>query len=133
VSYRNVLKARFPCGETLAAGGVWNSFQADIYVSSSLWEGLPIAVLEAMAFRLPVVATNVIGNREAVADRETGFLVPPRDPGALSKAILTLVQDRNLRKQMGNRGRIRVETMFHPDRFIREHEEFYMDILGRDH
>ncbi len=46
-------------------------FMADIYVSSSLWEGLPIAVLEAMAFRLPVVATNVIGNREAVADRET--------------------------------------------------------------
>ena len=106
---------------------------ADIYVSSSLWEGLPVAVLEAMAFRLPVVATDVIGNREAVVDRETGLLVPPRDPGALGKAILTLVQDRNLRKQMGNRGRIRVEMMFHPERFIREHEEFYMDVLGRSH
>jgi len=105
---------------------------ADIYVSSSLWEGLPIAVLEAMAFRLPVVATDVIGNREAVSNLETGLLVPPGDPGTLGKAIRTLVRDKEFRNRMGTSGRRRIEAFFHPDHFIREHELFYMSILNKN-
>lgn len=103
----------------------------DIYVSSSLWEGLPVAVLEAMAFQLPIVATDVIGNREAIVDNETGLLVPVCNPSALGNAILTLINDKELRKQMGNRGLKRVTEYFTPDRFIREHELFYMSILSR--
>ncbi len=104
---------------------------SDIYVSSSLWEGLPIAVLEAMAFRLPVVATDVIGNRESVLNQETGLLVPPGNPRALSDAIRTLAEDKSLRNRMGENGRRRIETVFDLDRFIREHEKFYMDVLRR--
>jgi len=106
---------------------------ADIYVSSSLWEGLPIAILEAMAFRLPVVATDVIGNRESVLNQETGLLVPPGNAGALGRAICTLVREKNLRKQMGNRGWKRIESVFNLDRFIREHEHFYRNILNGNH
>ena len=102
---------------------------ADVYVSSSLWEGLPMAVLEAMAIRLPVVATDVIGNREAIADKETGLLVPARNPYALGEAILTVINDKELRKKMGDGGRERVAQYFDPNRFIREHENYYQKIL----
>ena len=100
-----------------------------LYVSSSLWEGLPIALLEAMAFRVPVVATNVIGNREAVSENETGLLVPARNPSALGGAILNFIHNPDLRRSMGNEGRKRVERIFAPERFIRAHEDFYHSIL----
>lgn len=105
---------------------------ADIYVTSSLWEGLPMAVLEATAFGLSVVATDVIGNREAIVDKETGLLVPARNPHALGEAILTLINDPELRKQMGSSGLERVKEHFNPDQFIREHELFYMSILNKN-
>ncbi len=104
----------------------------DIYVTSSLWEGLPMAVLEAMAFRLPVVATDVIGNREAIADKETGLLVPALNPHALGEAILTLIINKEIRKKMGDSGWERIKQYFSQDRFIREHELFYMSILNRN-
>lgn len=101
----------------------------DVYVSSSLWEGLPIAMLEAMAFRLPVVATDVIGNREAVSVNETGLLVSARNPSALAGAILNIIHNPDLRRSMANEGRKRVESLFAPERFIRAHEDFYQLIL----
>ena len=101
----------------------------DVYVSSSLWEGLPIALLEAMAFRVPVVATDVIGNREAVSENETGLLVSARNPSALAGAILNIIHNPDLTKSMGNEGRKRVESLFAPERFIRAHEDFYQSIL----
>lgn len=101
----------------------------DVYVSSSLWEGLPIALLEAMAFRVPVVATDVIGNREAVSENDTGLLVPARNPSALTGAILKIIHNPDLRESMGNEGRKRVESLFAPERFISAHEDFYHSIL----
>jgi glycosyltransferase involved in cell wall biosynthesis len=65
----------------------------DVFVSSSLWEGLPLAVVEAMLLERPVVATNVGGTSEVVLDGRTGYLVPPRDPTALSAAVLTILSD----------------------------------------
>ena len=101
----------------------------DIYVSSSLWEGLPIALLEAMAFRLPVVATDVIGNCEVVANGNSGLLVPARNSFALAKAILTLIENPGLRKNMGTHGRKRTESLFTPEKFVRAHEAFYESLL----
>ena len=101
----------------------------DVYVSSSLWEGLPIAVLEAMAFGIPVVATDVIGNREAVSHNASGLLVPTESPVDLEQAILSLIDNPELKKSMGEAGRKRVADRFTKDEFIGEHEEFYREIL----
>lgn len=103
---------------------------SDIYVSSSLWEGLPVAVLEAMAFGLPIVATDIIGNREAVKNSETGYLVPPRNPTTLAKSISHLIENPEIRGRMGDAGRERVEKVFSPKRFLLEHEKFYQTILA---
>jgi glycosyltransferase involved in cell wall biosynthesis len=82
-----------------------------------------------MAFRVPVVATDVIGNREAVSENVTGLLVPARNPSALAGAILNFLHNPELRKSMGNEGRKRVEIFFGPERFIGAHEEFYESFL----
>jgi glycosyltransferase involved in cell wall biosynthesis len=101
----------------------------DVYVSSSLWEGLPIAVLEAMAFGIPVVTTDVIGNREAVSHNASGLLVPTQNPLDLGQAILSLIGNPELKKSMKEAGRKRVESLFAPERFISAHEDFYREIL----
>ncbi len=76
----------------------------DLFVLSSHLEGLGSSILDAMASRLPVVATRTGGIPEIVADGETGLLVPPRDPEALARAILTLYRDRDLAARFGQRG-----------------------------
>ena len=101
----------------------------DIYVSSSLWEGLPIAVLEAMAFEVPVVATDVVGNREALVNGMNGFLVPRRNPTALGEAILHLLDNPELKNHMGKVGRERVREIFTPEKFITQHQQFYQSIV----
>jgi glycosyltransferase involved in cell wall biosynthesis len=103
----------------------------DIYVSSSLWEGLPLALLEAMSFGIPIVATNVIGNNEAVVDGETGILVPPRDPAALADAMAGLAIYAQKRKEMGNRGYERARDLFSVEKFVQKYVEFYHSILKR--
>lgn len=65
----------------------------DMVVSSSLWEGLPTVLLEAMALGVPVVASDISGNREIVKTDVTGLLVPPGEPPRLAKAILTMLND----------------------------------------
>jgi glycosyltransferase involved in cell wall biosynthesis len=73
----------------------------DVYVQSSLYEGLPLSVQEAMAMGRAVVATDVIGNNELIHDGITGLLVPPGDPEALCQAILRLLADPSLRASLG--------------------------------
>jgi glycosyltransferase involved in cell wall biosynthesis len=83
-----------------------------IYVQSSVAEGLPNAVLEAMSVGLPVVATAVGGTPELVDEGTTGLLVPPRDPAALADALETLVVRPDLRADFGARARARVLAHF---------------------
>ena len=78
---------------------------ADIFTLPSFVEGLPIAVLEAMALGIPSISTNVYAIPEAVKDLETGMLIPPGDAGALADAIITLVEDAELRRRLAVRGR----------------------------
>jgi Glycosyl transferases group 1 len=84
----------------------------------SLAEGLPLAILEAMACARAVVATPVGGVPEAVVDGTTGLLVPPRDPDTLAAAVTRLVRDRDLARRTGAEGRRRVETHFSLERFV---------------
>jgi glycosyltransferase involved in cell wall biosynthesis len=104
---------------------------SDIFVlATDLWEGLPITILEAMASGLPVVASDVGGIKEAVSHQETGILVPPRDPGALSEALLHLLANEHKAKMMGQNGRRRVEELFTLHRMARETMAVYEGLMG---
>jgi glycosyltransferase involved in cell wall biosynthesis len=76
----------------------------DLFVLSSYLEGMGSSLLDAMASRLPIVATRTGGIPEVVINGETGLLVPPRDPDALAQAILTLYRDRDLTGRLAERG-----------------------------
>jgi glycosyltransferase involved in cell wall biosynthesis len=77
----------------------------DLVVSSSLWEGFPTVLLEAMAMRVPIVATDVSGSRELVNTGETGILVPPHNPAALAEAILKLLDNPSKAQLMARNAR----------------------------
>ena len=85
---------------------------ADVFVMSSITEGLGSAVLDAMAMGLPIVGTWAGGIPEAVIDGETGLLVPAGEPKPLAGAIVRLLKDPALREQYGRAGRARVEAHF---------------------
>jgi glycosyltransferase involved in cell wall biosynthesis len=99
--------------------------RAQLFVLSSISEGVSLTLLEAMATGLAVVATNVGGNPEVVADGETGLLVPPRDPAALAVAILNLRRNTGERTRLGLAGRERVEEHFDVRRMVANYEELY--------
>jgi glycosyltransferase involved in cell wall biosynthesis len=86
--------------------------QFSVFVSSSRWEGMPYALLEALAARRPVVATRVLGSEELIQDGVTGLLVPPADSAALSDAILRLLNDRMLALGLAEAGRDLVEREY---------------------
>ena len=96
--------------------GLLKSF--DIFVLSSVTEGLGSAVLEAMAANRPVVATRAGGIPEAVVDGTTGVLVPPADPEALAEAIVGLLKDPARREQLAAAGRGRVAAEFSVDKMV---------------
>jgi glycosyltransferase involved in cell wall biosynthesis len=79
--------------------------QMDVVVSSSHYESFGRSLVEAMACGLPVFATAVGGVPEVVDHGGTGFLVPPRDPHVLAEAVARVLQDGDLRRDMGNKGR----------------------------
>lgn len=108
-------------------------FQAcDAYALSSLSEGLPNVVLEAMAYSVPVVATKV-GEMSAVIDSEVdGLLIPPDSVAALATALRRLLLDLSLRTRLGAAGRLKVETSFAFDRRIEQEAEVYDRLLGRE-
>ncbi len=97
----------------------------DILVLPSLWEGLGVTILEAMALGKPVVATRVGGIPEVVGDGETGLLVPSDDEEALASALHKLLSDPELAQDMGHRGKAVVEKRFPSTRTAREVEEVY--------
>lgn len=101
----------------------------DVFVLTTLWEGLPISLLEAMSMAKPVVATRVRGPREVVQHGVSGYLVPPGDPLAVSEAILSLLENKELRLQMGKAGRLLVDSKFHKASMLNHTLEVYSDLL----
>lgn len=93
-------------------------------------EGFSNAILEAMAAGVPVVAARVGGNREAVVDGETGFLVPPGDAGAFAEAIRKILHDPSLARRMGEAGRRRVKEHFSLDRMVANVEKTYGELIA---
>jgi glycosyltransferase involved in cell wall biosynthesis len=104
---------------------------ADVFVMSSLSEGISLTVLEAMAEGLPTVVTTVGGNPEIVVDGVTGRLVPPREPIVFAKAVLEVLDDPARAARMGVAGRRRVEEHFDVRRMVRDYEALYDSLLAR--
>jgi glycosyltransferase involved in cell wall biosynthesis len=123
---RSVERALHLIGET--AGPMPLLAGADLFLSASWAESFPYNVLEAMAAGLPVVATDVGGTAEAVADGETGFVVPPRDPAALASALGQLLADPVRRAALGNAGRRRVAERFTIERMLDGTASVYRDL-----
>ena len=103
---------------------------ADVVVHASLWEGMPNAVLEAMAARRPVVGTAVEGTEDLVVPGRTGWLVPPRDVTALGHALIEAADSPESRHSYGEAGRLRVEQEFSLDRIVASYEQLWAGILG---
>ncbi len=101
----------------------------DLFVLPSRWEGLPNAVLEAMAAGKPVVATEVGGIPELVVRGVTGMIVPPQDVHALAEAIKALLSDEPRALSMGAAGRERVQRHFSIDAMIAKTEALYQELL----
>jgi glycosyltransferase involved in cell wall biosynthesis len=101
----------------------------DIFLMPSLFEGLGVAVLEAMAAARPVVASRVGGLTDSVIDGETGLLVPPGDSRALAEALARLSEGVDLISAMGIKGRARVLEHFTMERMARANEDFYYELL----
>jgi glycosyltransferase involved in cell wall biosynthesis len=104
---------------------------ADLFVMSSVTEGLGSAVLDAMAMGHAVVGTTAGGIPEAVIPEETGLLVGPGDAKALAQAIVRLLKNAELRKQFGDAGRARVAGHFGVDRLVEGTLEAYERIAAR--
>jgi glycosyltransferase involved in cell wall biosynthesis len=117
-----LLGERADVGELLAA--------ADVFVLPSRSEGMPMSVLEAMAAGLPVVASDVGGVAELVADGATGLLVPAGEPAALARALARLLDDRALRERMGAAGRARARDRFDLPELRAAHLELYARVLS---
>jgi glycosyltransferase involved in cell wall biosynthesis len=109
-------------GEVLAA--------ADVAVLITAgWEGLPLSALEAMAMGLPLIISDVGGNREAILDGTIGCLVPPRDVTAFVTAALDLLNDRERARRMGQTGAARVKQEFDLQAMSGKVAEVYRELL----
>lgn len=110
-----------------------NSFEVlkeiDVFVLPSRTEGCPIVILEAMAMGLPVIATRVGGNPELVEDNITGFLVSHGRPDQIAEGIKKLIEDRDMARVMGQNGRKRAFTQFHPSTFTDKLQSLYLQLL----
>jgi glycosyltransferase involved in cell wall biosynthesis len=104
---------------------------ADIFVLPSRSEGFSNAIVEAMAASLPVVATNVGGNAEAVQDGVSGFIVPSEDTGALAAAIVRLLSDPEKARVMGAAGKKLAAEKFTTDAMMRQVTQTYARVLSR--
>jgi glycosyltransferase involved in cell wall biosynthesis len=102
----------------------------DLYVSPSLWEGLSTAILESMASRVPVIATDIPGNRAIIEDQVNGWLVPTNDPEALAEAVTFALRDPSLRAEYAERALDTVRR-FSIDAVVAEQELLYLSALGR--
>ncbi|MEI8314489.1 MAG: glycosyltransferase [Verrucomicrobiota bacterium] len=102
----------------------------DVFTLSSITEGISLTILEAMACGIPIVASDVGGNREIVQPPLCGLIVPARDPQALAAAYLELLNDPNQRVRMGSAGCQRVGDNFSLQTMVRHYRDLYEELLN---
>jgi len=103
----------------------------DVFVLSSILEGLPRVLIEALALARPVVATTIDGVTEVAQHEETALLVPPGEPTPLTDAIISLLKDQELASRLGDAGRKAAEERFALSRTVEEVDRFYSTLLQK--
>jgi len=101
----------------------------DLFVLPSFWEGLPLAILEAMALGKPVVATRVGGIPEIIDHLQDGFLVPPKNTTELSQAMLTVLNQPDLAQKLGSQAQQKIFDQYNIDRMIPKIEAVYSELI----
>ncbi|MCW8934258.1 MAG: glycosyltransferase [Gammaproteobacteria bacterium] len=100
----------------------------DVFVLPSLWEGLPMVLLEAMATALPVLVTNVADNLNVVGQGESGYVVPSADSDALTESAIKLVSDMDKAKAMGQLALQRYQSKYTVNKMVSAYEKLYLDV-----
>ena len=104
--------------------------EIDLLVLPSLYEGLPLVVLEAGAMGKPVIATNVDGSPEVIINKETGLIIPPEDSTALKDALELFLKDRRLPQELGENAIMHIAENFSHKKQIAETESLYLKLMG---
>lgn len=102
---------------------------ADVFVLPSIWEGLPLALLEAWGAGLPVITTRVGGIPDVCVDRENALIVPAKDPTALAEAMLALIENETLSKKICSSGRKLVETQYNWQKIAERTLKVYEELI----
>lgn len=103
----------------------------DLYVLPSVWEGMPLVILEAMAAKKPIVATAVDGTKEVVIHEESGLLVPPKDCNALVTAILRILRNPNFAAYISENAGRRFKEHFTVQKMVSNYEKLYLNCYNR--
>jgi glycosyltransferase involved in cell wall biosynthesis len=104
--------------------------ETHVFTLSSLWEGLPVTAVEAMAAARPVVLTDVGGCRDLVTPGVEGALVPPGNVSALADALVEMLGDPDRQRLSGRRGRAKVRQEFGIEQYVRGHEQLYLSLVA---
>lgn len=125
---KNLQKQVRLCGWRRDMGDMFSLF--DIIVLPSLWEGLPIALLEAMSFAKPVVAYNSDGTGEIIRQGENGYLIEPKDIDAFVEKVEFLLSNKDFRQTMGKKAKeFFAQEMFTPEEMLKQTENLYQRLL----
>ena len=100
----------------------------DVFVLPSLWEGLPLVLIEAAALGKPIVATDVDGSREIITDGETGLLVPAADPQALASAVNRLLDDPDLASRLASRAKETIPSRYSLEAMTAAYADLYLSL-----
>ena len=103
----------------------------DVFALPSRWEGMPNALMEAMAAGRPVVASDIDGIRELIRHGETGWRVPPGDPEALARTLLGMLADRKRASQVGRAALAYIQESFSLDRMVDAYAQLCREGLER--
>ncbi len=106
--------------------------ESNIYLSSSLYEGLPYAVLEAISLSKPCIVTNVDGNKDLIFHNYNGFLIEKNDDEAMAKGIIALLQDKESLKRMSNNSKKIFIEKYNIINNIKKLEEIYLEKIAND-
>jgi glycosyltransferase involved in cell wall biosynthesis len=104
---------------------------SDVFALPSLWEGMPIAMLEAMAYGTPVIATQVEGVEDVIKNEINGLAIPPKDTVALAKGILRLLENPDEAARFGNAGKKLIGSRHSVDYMCAEYEELFLKYLNQ--
>lgn len=121
-------------GDNVRLLGFWKNIPAflasiDIFVTPSLWEGLSVSILEAMAAAKPIIATSILPNVELIENEITGLIVPPQSPEKIAGAIVRIVREPEVARRYANAARRRMMEEYTIDRMFQQTWDLYLELL----